>query len=298
MANKPQSAAQVLADIAARLPDNGLDDRRRDARHLLALALDRTAPVLPHEDVDITSGQWDRLDHLIERRIKGEPISRIRGYREFYSLDFHINPATLDPRADSETLVEAALRVLGDADCPALRVAPKVAPRVAPRVLDLGTGSGCLLLAILANAPTASGIGVDIQEAAAEMARQNAERLGLASRADFHVRSWDDGLDGQFDLVISNPPYIPRPDLECLMDEVRLYDPILALDGGDDGLDAWRALAPVIARRLYPHGTALVEIGQGQGDEVAGIFDHHGLRLTDQWPDLAGVTRCLQFSGK
>jgi len=286
MANKPQSAVQVLADIAARLPDNGLDDRRRDARHLLALALDRTTPVLPHEDVNITEQQLDRLDQLIERRIKGEPISRIRGYREFYSLDFHINPATLDPRADSETLVEAALRVLGDADCPA------------PRVLDLGTGSGCLLLAILANAPTASGIGVDIQEAAAEMARQNAERLGLAARADFQVRSWDDGLDGQFDLVISNPPYIPRPDLGGLMDEVRLYDPILALDGGDDGLDAWRALAPVIARRLYPHGVALVEIGQGQGDEVAGIFDHHGLRLTHQWPDLAGVTRCLQFSGK
>ena len=298
MANKPQSAVQVLADITARLPDNGLDDRRRDARHLLALALDRTTPVLPHEDVDITSEQLDRLDHLIERRIKGEPISRIRGYREFYSLDFHINPATLDPRADSETLVEVALRVLGDADCPALRVAPKVAPRVAPRVLDLGTGSGCLLLAILANAPTASGIGVDIQEAAAEMARQNAERLGLAARADFQVRSWDDGLDGQFDLVISNPPYIPRSDIAGLMDEVRLYDPILALDGGDDGLDAWRALAPVIARRLYPHGVALVEIGQGQGDEVAGIFDHHGLRLTHQWPDLAGVTRCLQFSGK
>jgi len=286
MANKPQSAAQVLADIAARLPDNGLDDRRRDARHLLALALDRTTPVLPHEDVNITEQQLDRLDQLIERRIKGEPISRIRGYREFYSLDFHINPATLDPRADSETLVEAALRVLSDADCPA------------PRVLDLGTGSGCLLLAILANAPTASGIGVDIQEAAAEMARQNAERLGLASRADFQVRSWDDGLDGQFDLVISNPPYIPRSDIAGLMDEVRLYDPILALDGGDDGLDAWRALAPVIARRLYPHGVALVEIGQGQGDEVAGIFDHHGLRLTHQWPDLAGVTRCLQFSGK
>ena len=294
MANKPQSAAQVLADIAARLPDNGLDDRRRDARHLLALALDRTTPVLPHEDVDITSEQLDRLDHLIERRIKGEPISRIRGYREFYSLDFHINPATLDPRADSETLVEAALRVLGDADW----LAPRVAPSVAPRVLDLGTGSGCLLLAILANAPTASGIGVDIQEEAAEMARQNAERLGLASRADFQVRSWDDGLDGQFDLVISNPPYIPRPDLAGLMDEVRLYDPILALDGGDDGLDAWRALAPAIARRLYPHGVALVEIGQGQGEAVAGIFDHHGLRLMHQWPDLAGVTRCLQFSGK
>jgi len=290
MANKPQSAAQVLADIAARLPDNGLDDRRRDARHLLALALDRTTPVLPHEDLDITSGQWDRLDHLIERRSKGEPISRIRGYREFYSLDFHINPATLDPRADSETLVEAALRVLGDADW--------LAPRVAPRVLDLGTGSGCLLLAILANAPTASGIGVDIQEAAAEMARQNAESLGLTSRADFQVRSWDDGLDGQFDLVISNPPYIPRSDLGGLMDEVRLYDPILALDGGDDGLDAWRALAPVIARRLYPHGVALVEIGQGQGEAVAGIFDHHGLLLTHQWPDLAGVRRCLQFSVK
>jgi release factor glutamine methyltransferase len=294
MANKPQSAAQVLADITARLLDNGLDDRRRDARHLLALALDRTTPVLPHEDVDITSEQLDRLDHLIERRIKGEPISRIRGYREFYSLDFHINPATLDPRADSETLVEAALRVLGDADW----LAPRVAPSVAPRVLDLGTGSGCLLLAILANAPTASGIGVDIQEEAAEMARQNAERLGLASRADFHVRSWDDGLDGQFDLVISNPPYIPRSDIAGLMDEVRLYDPILALDGGDDGLDAWRALAPAVARRLYPHGVALVEIGQGQGEAVAGIFDHHGLRLMHQWPDLAGVTRCLQFSGK
>jgi len=286
MVNNLTSAAAVLADIAARLPDNGLDDRRRDAGHLLAMALGRSAPVLPHEEVEVSDEQQVHLQGLMDRRIKGEPISRLRGYREFYSLEFKINPATLDPRADSETLVDAALRILDKADWSE------------PRVLDLGTGSGCLLLAILANVSAASGLGVDVQEAAVEMAMQNAQSLGLASRTRFQAGSWDDGLEGQFDLVISNPPYIPRSDIADLMDEVRLYDPMLALDGGNDGLDAWRALAPVIARRLLPHGAALVEIGLGQGEDVAHIFALHGLKLTHQWPDLAGVVRCLQFALK
>ena len=283
-------AATLLADIADQLPDNGLDDRRRDARLLLAMALGRDDAVLPHEDITVTPKQHQALNTLIARRQQGEPISRMRGWREFYSLNFKMNPATLDPRADSEVVVDQVLAYLRHGDMPR------------PRLLDLGTGTGCLLLASLNNHPNAVGVGVDVQPDAVAMANQNAAYLGLSDRAEFFVSSWDSAIgdpwaaEGQFDVIISNPPYIPSHDLLTLMDEVKNYDPPLALDGGADGLEAWRALAPVMARRLRDDGAVFVEIGQGQDDAVTAIFKDGGLNLVAKYPDLSGVNRCLQFS--
>ena len=290
--NRPsdkKDAAGLLQEIAAQLPENGFDDRRRDARLLLAMALGRDDAVLPHEDVVFTDQHRETLSDLIDRRQDGEPISRMRGWREFYSLNFQINHATLDPRPDSEVLVEAVIAWLNQTDCPQ------------PHLLDLGTGSGCLLLSSLYHHPGAMGLGVDIQPDAVAMAEKNASLLGLSERARFKTSAWDDGLladdglAGQFDVIISNPPYIPKAEILTLMDEVKTHDPMVALDGGEDGFDAWRQLAPVLARRLRPSGAAFVEIGAGQDDDLAVIFGTEGLSLVAKYPDLSGINRCLEF---
>ena len=278
-----QDAASLLAEIVDQLPDNGLDDRRRDARLLLGMALGRDDAVLPHEDICLAEKENQTLSDLIARRQQGEPISRIRGWREFYSLKFQINAATLDPRPDSETLVDAVINDF------------HMATLDQPRLLDLGTGSGCLLLACLHHLPNADGVGVDVQPGAVDMARQNAETLGLTSRAEFIISDWDHAVEGRFDVIISNPPYIPTSDILTLMDEVRDYDPALALDGGGDGLDAWRKLAPIMAQRLRPDGAVFLEIGQGQDDDVCQLFHEQGLNISAKHQDLSGINRCLEF---
>ena len=277
-------AAELLAHIATVLPENGYDDPRRDARHLLAMALGRVDPVLPHEDVRLEPAHMQTLSSVVDRRRSGEPISRIRGKREFYGLDFAIDPSTLDPRADSEVIVDTARDIADAMNKPALSL------------VDFGTGSGCLLLSTLYHVPHATGIGVDIQEKAVHMATLNAASLGLADRSSFINTSWDQGMEGQFDLILSNPPYIPKGDLADLMDEVKYYDPVQALDGGHDGLDAWSVLAPIFKSRLAPHGAVIVEIGQGQHDDVTALMQHEGLMLDEQRCDLAGIIRCLVFT--
>ncbi len=186
----------------------------------------------------------------------------------------------LVPRPESETVVEATLAALPD------RAA-------ALRILDLGTGSGCLLLALLSELPRASGLGIDRSAAALALAAQNAERLGLARRAAFREGDWGRGVSGAFDVIVSNPPYVARDDAEGLAPEVRACEPEEALFAGPDGLAAYPALAPDCARLLAPDGVVCLEIGQGQGAAVAGIMRRHGLRLVGARPDLAGIERCL-----
>ena len=276
-------ASQILTQIAERLPDNGLDDPRRDARHLLALAIKRDDPVLPHEDVVLDGKAILRLDQVIERRMQGEPISRIKGVREFYGLDFKIDHSTLDPRADSEVIVDTVIDYVREADKSQLNV------------VDFGTGSGCLILAAAYNCPNIIGVGVDIQAQAINVANANAKNLNLSDRISFKQSQWDSEVDGLFDIIISNPPYIPSHDIADLMDEVRKYDPREALDGGEDGLEAWRALATIIRSRLSKTGVAIFEIGQGQEDDVVKIMQNQGLLLMEQRTDLAGILRCLVF---
>ncbi|HXP77293.1 MAG TPA: peptide chain release factor N(5)-glutamine methyltransferase, partial [Stellaceae bacterium] len=217
---------------------------------------------------------------LLARRSAREPVSRILGYREFWSLRFELSAAALDPRPDSETLVESVLAALG-------------ARGRAFRILDFGTGSGCLLLALLSELPNAIGTGIDCSEGALETARRNAAALGLAGRARFVRGNWGDGLTGKWDVILANPPYIPSHELPGLMPEVALYEPRPALDGGADGLEAYRALAPAIARLLAPTGIAALEVGAGQATAAAGIMAKAGLALRTIRHDLSGVDRCL-----
>ena len=217
---------------------------------------------------------------MLKRMLAHEPLSRIVGRREFWGLDFLLSADTLDPRPESETLVEIVLA----------RLPERRRPR---HFLDLGTGTGCLLLALLSEYPTADGVGVDIAPGAARTARENAERLGLGARARFVVGSWTAALTGRFDAIVANPPYIERAAIPALPPEVRDYDPIRALDGGADGLEAYRAIAAALPSLLPPGGLFAVETGIGQAASVAAILRRHGLRVEGIVPDLAGIERCV-----
>lgn len=260
----------ALADIAARLADAGITDARREARILLAAAL----------GIDTTSLQLiDQIDparyqaHL-QRRAAREPMAFITGRREFWGLEFEVSPATLIPRPDSETLIQAAL-----AECPA-----------PSRILDLGTGTGCLLLALLSERPGAFGVGVDVAPAAAHLAARNAQRLGLSTRAGFIAGDWAAPLRGPFDLILSNPPYITQADMDDLMPEVAGFEPARALDGGPDGLDAYRAILQALPSLFGPGAVAVLEIGAGQAPDLADLAGFYGFSAMFQ-ADLAGIER-------
>jgi release factor glutamine methyltransferase len=259
------AAKRDAAGEAARVLERaGIDSPRREARLLLELA----------------QGDAARFGDYVLRRASHEPYSRIRGRREFWSLDLKLSPDTLDPRPDSETLIEAALAHLPGR-------------QAALRVLDFGSGSGALLLALLSEFPHAAGIGIDILPGAVETARQNAEALGLAARAMFILGDWAEKNLGPADVILANPPYIQSDQLESLQPEVVRFDPRAALDGGADGLAAYRALAPVIRRSLKPGGAAFVELGQGQARQVAAIMEGAGLKAAGTRQDLARIERCL-----
>jgi release factor glutamine methyltransferase len=228
----------------------------------------------------ITEGEGERVAELLVRMVRHEPLSRILGVREFWGLEFKLSPDTLDPRPESETIVEAALACLPDRNR-------------AYRILDLGTGTGCLLLALLSELPVATGIGLDAAPGAIATARENAARLGLAERADFVVGDWGEPQAGKFDLVVANPPYIATGDITALPPEVRNFDPLRALDGGADGLGAHRAIVTALPRLLAAGGFFLTEIGQGQADDVATLIAVAGLTIDKTVPDLAGIPRCI-----
>jgi release factor glutamine methyltransferase len=217
---------------------------------------------------------------MLLRMVDREPLSRILGRREFWGLEFTLSAETLDPRPETETLVEAVLRRRIDRNRPY-------------RFLDLGTGTGCLLLALLHEFPEARGIGIDIGESVARTAAANAARLGFASRAVFFVGDWATAVTGSFDAVIANPPYIARADLELLPREVACYDPRRALDGGEDGLAPYRAIANEVPRLLVPDGIFVTEVGVDQADAVAAVVTLNGLILDGIDRDLAGNNRCV-----
>jgi release factor glutamine methyltransferase len=222
-----------------------------------------------------------KVEAYAARRAAGEPLSRILGRREFWSLSFALTPDTLDPRPETETVVEAALAAFAARRGEALRL------------IDFGVGSGALIAALLSEFPAAQGVGVDVSAAAAAQARANLAALGLAARADICVCDWGAGIEGRFDLIVANPPYIRSADIAGLTREVAEHDPRLALDGGPDGLDAYRALAPHVARLLAPGGWFFFEIGEGQAEEVKAIAGHAGLAATTTHNDLAGIARVI-----
>jgi release factor glutamine methyltransferase len=269
--------AATLQRAAHRLAAAGIDNPRLEARLLLAHALNCAPESLVRDlnAIPAVSG----FEALIARREAHEPLAYILGWREFWSLRFHVSPATLIPRPDSETVVEAALALHPN-------------PSAHIGVLDLGTGTGCLLLAFLHDRPFASGVGVDRSAAAAHLARRNARDLDLAARAAFCCGDWAAAIEGRFDLVLSNPPYIATAELATLMPDVGLHEPHAALDGGLCGLAAYRAIIGALPRLLTPSGAAVLELGAGQAGAVSAIARGAGFRATTR-PDLSGTPRAM-----
>lgn len=276
--------ASTHARVAAILTKAGCPEPRRRARQLIADLLDiPRADVLLRSQHLLNGATLDRIFSLAERVAGGEPLSRALGHREFWGLDFALSDDTLDPRPETETLVEAALARFPDRDNEI-------------RLLDLGTGTGCLVLALLSEYPRATGLGVDCSVGAAVTARRNAAALGLAARARFVVGDWTSALACRFDVIVANPPYIATAALADLPQSVSRYDPCRALDGGEDGLAAYRRIAPGLSRFLMPGGIFAAEIGAGQGDAVAKIMKEAGLRVDATERDLAGIERCVLVS--
>jgi release factor glutamine methyltransferase len=236
--------------------------------------------MLIHATARLNQAQVDRVLGFITRRVEREPVSRILGRREFWSLDFYLSPATLDPRPDSETLIDEALADIPDKQVPL-------------SVLDLGTGTGCLLLSLLSELPNASGVGIDKSEEAVATATANARRLGLGQRARFAVGDWGTGLTERFNLVISNPPYIPEGEIENLAPEVVRFDPVAALAGGTDGLDAYRAIIAQLSNLLESKGKVIFEVGAGQSGDVAALLGGAGFSGIGTRRDLASVERAV-----
>lgn len=253
--------AELQAEIAAALKSAGLDDAPLEARYIVA-----------------ASASPDEARAMAVRRINREPLSQILGSQPFWTLDLRVTPDVLTPRADTETLVEAALERFAGGG----------------RLVDLGTGSGAILLAILSERKSATGLGIDSSEAALRVAKENALRCKLADRCELGLGNWAEGLaDNAFDLAVSNPPYIASAVLETLEPEVKDFEPRLALDGGADGLDCYRLLVPELFRILKPGGHACVEIGYDQADAVAGLFTRAGFADVVLRRDLAGNSRVI-----
>ncbi|HUE45744.1 MAG TPA: peptide chain release factor N(5)-glutamine methyltransferase [Aestuariivirgaceae bacterium] len=282
----------VLARLRRRLEAAGIANPALDARLIVMKATGLTHEALiAAPDHPISEDQIRRLDDMADRRLAGEPVSRIFAEREFYDRVFTIGPASLDPRPDTETLVE---RALAFARTHSFQRSP-----AGPAILDLGTGSGAILVTLLAELPDARGTGTDLSPAALDEARANAARHGVAERARFVPADWCSGLEGLFDLIVSNPPYIPSDDLHRLEREVRDWDPLSALDGGPDGLEAYRDIAAGTRPLLAPGGRLMVEIGAGQEPAVAAIFARCGWEPAPAGAasrDLAGHVRVLAFA--
>jgi release factor glutamine methyltransferase len=270
----------AFAEAVKRLVRAGVDSPRRDARALLAVATNRSFSDLAPESAELTPEQFERFEGLVRRRMKREPLAYIVGHKEFWSLDFDVGPGVLVPRPESETLVEALCGLFPDRNR-------------ARRICDLGTGSACLIVAALSEFPNARGDAIERTEQAFAWAVRNVTKHGLQHRAAVRHGDWSELLTEQYDAILANPPYIAQREIMALIPEVARYEPTEALDGGPDGLDAYRAMAPGIAGALKSEGAAFLEIGAGQADEIREILEAAGLNIDRIAPDLAGIPRCV-----
>lgn len=270
------SAAVLLRDAVLRLREAEVEDPARDARRLLAWAAGvDAAGLIALDDAALTDAVRNRFAEAIAARVQRCPVSHITGMREFWGRPFRVTGDVLDPRPETEILIAEALK------------------RPAERVLDLGTGSGCLLLTLLAEWPRATGLGTDVSEAALAVARGNALALGLGRRAAFQQADWLDGVEGAFDLIVSNPPYIAAAEMPGLSPEVRLWEPHGALSPGGDGLDAYRAIAAQAGRALAPGGRLMLEIGASQAVSISAILSDAGWQPAPPVADFDGRDRVI-----
>ncbi len=265
-----------MREAAQRLGAAGVEQPARDVRLLLAHALGvEPVDVIMRETDNVEPVALVAFEDAVQRRLKGEPVSRIRAWREFYGRRFIVTPDVLDPRPETELLVEQGVKHL----------------KQGGRVLDLGTGSGCILVSVLAERSDAEGVGLDISPAALAVARRNAEALGVAERSTFVEGGWDSALDGAFDLILSNPPYIPEADMAGLAVDVRAYDPHVALTPGGDGLAPYRAILARVPDLLAPGGCIGFEFGIEQAEAVTMLMARAGLTSVEVHHDLAGIAR-------
>jgi len=277
----PRTVGEVLREARARLAAAGCDQPALDARLLL-----EAAAGLSHSDIAaeplrlVNDGAQAQFASLVARREAHEPVSRILGFREFYGRRFRVSPAVLDPRPDTETLIGEALKAM----------------KPGCRILDLGTGSGCIIVTLLAECVTCTGVATDLSASALAVARDNAEALGVSGRLNLVQGNWLAPVEGRFELIVANPPYIPAGDIAQLAPDVRDFDPRGALDGGADGLDAYRRIAAEAGDHLAPGGRVMVETGAGQAEAIMAVFRDHGLVLQEVARDLGGHVRCLGFS--
>jgi len=279
--SRNQSAKDALRHAVLELQRAHIETASMDARILLQYVLGVTREqLLLNIENELTTAQAIMFNAIIERRVQRQPVSQLTGKREFWGMCFRVTEHTLDPRPDSETLVEAILA----------RVHTREA---ALQVLDLGTGTGCLLLTVLSEYPNATGTGVDMCKNALAVAQENARTLGMEQRTAFVLSCWGEAVEGSYDIVISNPPYIPSSVIFGLAPEVAQWEPRLALDGGTDGMDCYRAIIPQLKRLLKPTGLAVFEIGIGQARELEALVQSHGLQVAGSKDDMASITRCV-----
>ncbi len=267
---------EMVANAAQSLRAAGIDSAARDARALVAHALGVAANrivLLGSDPIDLKA--QERLAGYLERRLRHEPVSKITGWRQFWGRDFHISKAVLDPRPETETVIVEALK------------------HPAATVLDLGTGSGILAVTLMAEWPKAQALATDISPAALAVAGKNAARYDIGDRLSFAQSNWFEGVQGEFDLIVANPPYIAMEEMAGLDRDVRDFDPHIALTPGGDGLDPYRLIAAAVGRHLSPDGRLIVEIGHQQAADVLQIFQDAGLSSLCCHPDLAGRDRVI-----
>lgn len=275
---------QTVSWLTANFSKAGLPSPQLDAKlltaHVLNISVERLFldAAQPLSAVEIA-----RLGAALNRRVNREPVSRICGVREFWGLPFKLNQATLDPRPDSETVISALLTLC---DREGRRAE-------ALKLLDLGTGTGCLLLSALSELTNATGVGVDISREAVAMARENAILQGVSDRADFIISDWLENVAGVYDFALGNPPYVKAGEIDSLELEVSRYDPRAALDGGPSGMERYGIIIPALAESLAPRGWAILEAGEGQAAAVAELLKRHGFGEIEIFPDLGGISRVV-----
>lgn len=271
---------KFLKETKTKFREAGLATPDLDARFLLQDLFELSDTDYISSDIELTSIQLMVGQSAVQRRSNGEPVSRILGYKEFWGRKFYLSPDTLDPRPDTETLIESVLKHKWDT----------------PRILDLGTGTGCILLTLLHEIRGSTGVGIDLSPEACETALKNAQNQNLESRVTIQHGNWTESVEGKFDLIVSNPPYIPSGIIPTLSHEVQNHDPILALDGGNDGLAPYKILLSTLKKFLEPHGLVFFEVGIGQVPDIERLAMNIGATLDEVYSDLGGVQRVVKIS--
>ncbi len=278
---------KLLQQAVHILEKSGISSAKLDAQLLLAHVLNISREeMLLRDEITINTAQDQEFQELISRRAAFEPVSQILGKREFWGMEFLVNKHTLTPRPDSETLIETLLQIQPNRGLPL-------------QILDLGTGSGCLLLSALSEYPQAQGTGIDISEQAIDIARKNSDLLGFSARADFKKCDWNSQINwnsqikGVWNVILCNPPYIVSDHIDQLAPDVALYEPRQALDGGNSGLECYRTIISLLPSLMAKEAVVLLESGAGQAKEIAAIAEANGLKIAGTACDLAGIERCV-----